>query len=415
MRTARGQDFGSSHLLLILAVACGAACSSKTQADPLACGNGILELGEWCDDGNVRSGDGCSAQCQLEPARPTRCGDGVLESPEACDDGNAGNGDGCSTDCAIEEGWACRESPCTPLCGDGLRLALEGCDDGNSDIGDGCSRTCTVEPGWKCERGGCSPICGDRQIQSLEGCDDGNETPGDGCSVTCSVELGWRCTAGVCTPVCGDGIVAGFEECDDGNRTRHDGCAGNCLLEPGYLCGTQGCLRCTGVTYEGCLALTMTFPSRVGSIEMSSAPELVDTALGAPNGGRRWANLPVAGEYSTAEVRYLAFPMRENRLNIGQAAREGSLIFLFVDNELFRISFRFDQREPGAEETVRDFARRFGVHWTPVNSDGYFRVETDTLMIFGATSPAVGCFNREGPCIEFLRSNSPIWDGQAIR
>jgi cysteine-rich repeat protein len=32
----------------------------------VGCGNGILEMGEQCDDGNTMSGDGCSATCQLE-------------------------------------------------------------------------------------------------------------------------------------------------------------------------------------------------------------------------------------------------------------------------------------------------------------------------------------------------------------
>jgi len=36
------------------------------------CGNGALELGEECDDGNTRSADGCSASCQHE-----YCGDGA--------------------------------------------------------------------------------------------------------------------------------------------------------------------------------------------------------------------------------------------------------------------------------------------------------------------------------------------------
>ncbi|HVM95832.1 MAG TPA: PQQ-dependent sugar dehydrogenase [Candidatus Acidoferrales bacterium] len=31
-----------------------------------SCGNGVLEAGEQCDDGNVINGDGCSATCQLE-------------------------------------------------------------------------------------------------------------------------------------------------------------------------------------------------------------------------------------------------------------------------------------------------------------------------------------------------------------
>ena len=36
------------------------------ELSPIACGNGILETGEECDDGNTANGDGCSAQCTVE-------------------------------------------------------------------------------------------------------------------------------------------------------------------------------------------------------------------------------------------------------------------------------------------------------------------------------------------------------------
>lgn len=35
------------------------------------CGNGKVETGEQCDDGNMVAGDGCSATCQTEVATPT--------------------------------------------------------------------------------------------------------------------------------------------------------------------------------------------------------------------------------------------------------------------------------------------------------------------------------------------------------
>lgn len=35
-----------------------------------ACGNGKLEAGEECDDGNAAGGDGCSAACAAEPPPP---------------------------------------------------------------------------------------------------------------------------------------------------------------------------------------------------------------------------------------------------------------------------------------------------------------------------------------------------------
>jgi len=31
-----------------------------------ACGNGVLDPGEGCDDGNIYSGDGCSNACVIE-------------------------------------------------------------------------------------------------------------------------------------------------------------------------------------------------------------------------------------------------------------------------------------------------------------------------------------------------------------
>ena len=34
--------------------------------DPVTCGNGTVDAGEGCDDGNTVDGDGCSASCQPE-------------------------------------------------------------------------------------------------------------------------------------------------------------------------------------------------------------------------------------------------------------------------------------------------------------------------------------------------------------
>ncbi len=35
--------------------------------DVPVCGNGIVQPGELCDDGNTAGGDGCSATCTVEP------------------------------------------------------------------------------------------------------------------------------------------------------------------------------------------------------------------------------------------------------------------------------------------------------------------------------------------------------------
>jgi len=56
------------------------------------CGNGRLDPGEQCDDGNTFNGDGCSAACTIETCftcvgQPSICSPSAAGTP--CDDGNA--------------------------------------------------------------------------------------------------------------------------------------------------------------------------------------------------------------------------------------------------------------------------------------------------------------------------------------
>ena len=64
------------------------------------CGDGILEIGEECDDGadNGKGGYGtCGADCTLQAGL---CGDGVIQPGEDCDDGALNGQDGkCPTGC----------------------------------------------------------------------------------------------------------------------------------------------------------------------------------------------------------------------------------------------------------------------------------------------------------------------------
>lgn len=154
------------------------------------------------------------------------CGNGVVDPGEACDDGNVVSGDGCSADCrTVESGWRCPEAgrACSPICGDGIVAGRETCDDGNTQSGDGCSNICLTEPGWDCSGGTCvrssfdgglepdgrQAVCGDGIMSGAEECDDGpmnSDSTYGGCTT--------RCTLG---PHCGDGTVDQGEECDLGD------------------------------------------------------------------------------------------------------------------------------------------------------------------------------------------------------
>ena len=108
--------------LYVSVVALWAAFAAGCAEDPV-CGNGKVEVGEQCDDGNPDDADGCTNACTLPV-----CGDAIVQAGhgEECDDGNYVDFDGCSN--------ACRD----PRCGDGILQTDEVCDDGNADNTDAC-------------------------------------------------------------------------------------------------------------------------------------------------------------------------------------------------------------------------------------------------------------------------------------
>lgn len=250
---------------------------------PASCGNGILDVGEVCDDGNSVIGtspldwDGCGNCLSEDPGFicPTPgedceftnyCGDGRVTPPETCDDLNNTDGDGCTSTCGVELGYACPTPGMACIwavaCGDGLVGPGEFCDDNNAEDGDGCSATCQLEPGYTCEIAGarCTDICGDLVVAGRETCDDGNMAAGDGCSPGCQIEpvfldtttnsmVGWTCAeaGGPCTAsICGDSMLQG-EPCDDGNNSDlGDGCSPGCRLEPDCTAEDGTCVSSCG-------------------------------------------------------------------------------------------------------------------------------------------------------------------------
>jgi cysteine-rich repeat protein len=97
------------------------------------CGNGELDPGEACDDGNTDISDLCDTDGGAPNSRgrctATFCSDGVTQvvRDEECDDGNLVSGDGCSASCLLES-----------ICGNNQVEEGEECD----PPGFGCSETC---------------------------------------------------------------------------------------------------------------------------------------------------------------------------------------------------------------------------------------------------------------------------------
>jgi cysteine-rich repeat protein len=218
-----------------------------------ACGNGIVDDPELCDDGNTADGDGCSSECLLGlpeddpstpgddrlgfvdcvgPSDPATCGPGlqccIFEDPTQfqCIDGTEG------LDC-----WSINEcdgpEDCNyyaPQCGNiystsRCSSSLVGTVRCHTDL------DCDKPSENPCIEGTClavapsdpEPICGDGVLAPTEGCDDGNLAEGDGCSSRCQLEDP--------ESLCGNGTIDPDEACDDGNTSPGDGCGSYCQFD----------------------------------------------------------------------------------------------------------------------------------------------------------------------------------------
>ncbi len=183
------------------------------------CGDGLIVGDEECDYGSASTADwelyGCDkTTCQNKP----KCGNGRIESGEFCDNGNlcAGNASAACTGITVKTDAACINCEYAS-CGNGTKEAYEECDPKDAThaglaAGQRCLSTCKISR------------CGDGYVDADAGekCDDGNTNNNDACTTKCDV------------PSCGDGIVSDYlgEVCDDGENT---GDYGTCGLGCAYL------------------------------------------------------------------------------------------------------------------------------------------------------------------------------------
>lgn len=100
------------------------------------CGDGTLEIGEECDDGNTTSGDCCSSSCQIESAATQcRASADLCDAPEFCD----GVTPTCPADFPRPSGTTCRTAG-------GVCDVAEVCD----GVAFSCPADVTVVAGTEC-------------------------------------------------------------------------------------------------------------------------------------------------------------------------------------------------------------------------------------------------------------------------
>ena len=231
------------------------------------CGDGELDPGELCDDGNITPCDGCGTTCQ-----GNTCTDGnacttsdhcsgptCLGTPLTCNDSNACTTDSCNpaTGCVFTNNTL----PCTS--------------DSNACTTDVCSGGVCTHPSITCND---SNVCTTDTCNAATGCVFTNNTApcaSDGNACTTDV-----CSGGVCTHPsisCNDSNVCTTDTCNaatgcvftnntapcasDGNACTTDVCSGGVCTHPSISCNDSNvCTTDTCNAATGCVFTNNTAP-----------------------------------------------------------------------------------------------------------------------------------------------------------
>lgn len=208
----------------------GAATGGLTNRVNAACGNGVVDVGEDCDDGNAREDDGCTTSCRYG-----------CYTVKDCDDKNPCTADSCGP---TQRGFACAYET----------LAGTKCDDG-----DACTKTDACDSTAACR--GADNICACKTNADCVAREDGNACNGTlrcvagqceinpATIISCNTSGDTDCRKSVCNPATG---VCSFVDttegapCDDGlfctstDTCKNGTCVGTGDPCQGFACGL-GC------------------------------------------------------------------------------------------------------------------------------------------------------------------------------
>jgi len=218
MRGTGGKRSAVAVLLFCLSWALGNGLLCGAGPANAACGDGALDPGESCDDGNLASDDGCSAECRIEPRDHLMC----YRIRQA---------KGTATRAPSEVTLADRFESGEAKVGKPVMFCRRADTNQRGILDSGAHLTCYRIPPLREQR--------PRQQRTVL---IGNELGGrilkaKRARMLCVHSVPLSGLFPILIP-CGDGKLDPGEECDDGNTVDGDGCAANCRLEPSqrYLC-----------------------------------------------------------------------------------------------------------------------------------------------------------------------------------
>ncbi len=189
------------------------------------CGNGELDQGETCDDGNTTAGDGCSSDCQDEGCIADTLG---YPANSLCDDQSSCTADSCNT-----VTHACEHEF---LCSDGIACTVDEC------VEDQCVSTpsdALCSDGNVCTDDICTVPGGCVSANNTAACDDGLFcTAGDTCA-------GGVCVSGA-SRNCDDGVACTVDSCNEAANTCENTPDHGVCDDAAFCNGVETCNATTG-------------------------------------------------------------------------------------------------------------------------------------------------------------------------